>query len=195
MQALTMAPCSPQVRLPSEACDALAALLRTAARCGVYRPREDVSGEQKRWIRAMMQPAVALARALATRAHPFAGTPAEAAAAARAAAEAASASAASSSSSAAASSATSPAAASSTAAAAAAASLQSATRATHAAVCSILDAALELDALLFRPHQPVAIALLATAPSLSRAALGLLHTLLGTAAAERQVPLSASDCV
>jgi len=140
----------------------------------------------------MMQPAVALARALATRAHPFAGTPAEAAAAARAAAEAASASAASSS--AAASSATS-AAASSTAAAAAAASLQSATRATHAAVCSILDAALELDALLFRPHQPVAIALLATAPSLSRAALGLLHTLLGTAAAERQVPLSASDCV
>jgi hypothetical protein len=41
----------------------------------------------------------------------------------------------------------------------------------------------------------VAIALLATAPSLSRAALGLLHTLLGTAAAERQVPLSASDCV
>ncbi|KOO53105.1 hypothetical protein Ctob_013404, partial [Chrysochromulina tobinii] len=33
---------------------------------------------------------------------------------------------------------------------------------------------------------PVAIALLATAPSLSRAALGLLHTLLGTAAAERQ---------
>ena len=66
---------------------------------------------------------------------------------------------------------------------------------THAAVCSILDAALELDALLFRPHQPVAIALLATAPSLSRAALGLLHTLLGTAAAERQVPLSASDCI
>jgi hypothetical protein len=41
----------------------------------------------------------------------------------------------------------------------------------------------------------VAIALLATAPSLSRAALGLLHTLLGTAAAERQVPLSASGCV
>jgi hypothetical protein len=66
---------------------------------------------------------------------------------------------------------------------------------THAAVCSILDAALELDVLLFRPHQPVAIALLATAPSLSRAALGLLHTLLGTAAAERQVPLSASNCV
>jgi hypothetical protein len=177
------------VRLPSEACDALAALLRTAARCGVYRPREDVSGEQKRWIRSMMQPAVALARALATRAHPVAGTPAEAAAAARAgaraAAEAAPASAPASSS----------AAASSTAAAAAAASLQSATRATHAAVCSILDAALELDALLFRPHQPVAIALLATAPSLSRAALGLLHTLLGTAAAERQVPLSASGCV
>ena len=144
----------------------------------------------------MMQPAVILASALATRNHPFAGTlaeascwatrnhpfagtPAEAAAAAMAAMESASAS-------------TS---ISSTTAAAAAASFHSATRATHAAVCSVLDAALELDALLFRSHQPVAIALLATAPSLSRSALGLLHTLLGTAAAERQVRLIASECV
>ena len=168
------------VRVPAEACDALAALLRTAARCGVYRPREDVSGEQKRWIQAMMQPAVILASALATRNHPFAGTPAEASAAAMAAMESAS---------------TSTSTSTTAAAAAAAASFHSATRATHAAVCSVLDAALELDALLFRSHQPVAIALLATAPSLSRSALGLLHTLLGTAAAERQVRLIASECV
>ena len=168
------------VRVPAEACDALAALLRTAARCGVYRPREDVSGEQKRWIQAMMQPAVILASALATRNHPFAGTPAEASAAAVAAMESAS---------------TSTSTSTTAAAAAAAASFHSATRATHAAVCSVLDAALELDALLFRSHQPVAIALLATAPSLSRSALGLLHTLLGTAAAERQVRLIASECV
>ena len=69
-------------------------------------------------------------------------------------------------------------------------------RAAHAAACAAFDALLVLDPLMVRPNLPAVVALLAAAPdALAAEALGgargpaaLLHTLIHTTAAERQLP-------
>ena len=53
--------------LAAEGLDGLAALLRTASTCNVYRPREDSSGEQRALIASVLAPVVQMARALARR--------------------------------------------------------------------------------------------------------------------------------
>ena len=50
----------------AEAAHALAGLLRAAASHGVYRPREDASGEQRALISAALEPAIRMATSMST---------------------------------------------------------------------------------------------------------------------------------